>query len=613
METKRRIRNLIVEALRDHPFLSRRQLELYLHCSGRAAREGLEALTHRSWIKRYNARQPWLHTRSLFALTPKGIAELAQQANVRTDDYARQFDLHAARFERLILMMERVFQIRTLFLWLARDGLWQTTTWDVEVGKFFSAKGKAFWIPFHGAALMRSSPAPNTAPVKQERWAHVVIEFDLRRVPVEKDRERFVQFVIAQNDPRYWDKDKEEFFPILLVVAQDEFRLQDYYTILRSTAVSRQLPMPRAYLTTFGEMLSLRSDNTRPIWYSTISGARTSLLFDAQGITGSPLEKVSWRKLPLGLSGEAGHSGVMTPEFPASANVAADNAPDTKPSMASIALSLGPLEKRLLDEIAAHPLLTAKDLAVLVKGSMRRIRPGIRILRELKLVELVRDQYLVAKTGLHYLALIAGFGNAIQRYARARGWGKGFETLVKHWEHTREENAFFLNLATIAQRQAHTLIWLSELESRLYYAEGNRRHSFLPDGRGSYIAGDERYEFALEIDRSRMSREKLQRKFNEYAACILSNVLRGEGIELLRLLVVTTSWERAEMVRRTALPVANTLPMFITTFDRLRVGRVDEAIWLKVEESPQDEQETSGTKTYCFDCFRPTHSIGHKS
>jgi hypothetical protein len=103
------------------------------------------------------------------------------------------------------------------------------------------------------------------------RWAFVVVEWDLRRVTVDKDRERLVNLVLAQDDERFWGPDKEELFPIWVLIAQDELRLQDYYALLRAAALSRQLPMPRAYMTTFAEVMTLREYPAYPIWYSTVS------------------------------------------------------------------------------------------------------------------------------------------------------------------------------------------------------------------------------------------------------------------------------------------------------------------------------------------------------
>jgi hypothetical protein len=220
----------------------------------------------------------------------------------------------------------------------------------------------------------------------------------------------------------------------------------------------------------------------------------------------------------------------------------------------------------------------------------------------LKLVQTHDKRYLVAPKGQQYLALTAGFGGAVQRYARARGWGKGFDALIRHGEHTKQENRFFLHLAQVALDWKHTFTWLSELESRLYYEAGQRRHSFLPDGRGTYIAGNARYELAVEIDRSRSPQERFRVKLAEYEACIGSNVLRSEGIELLRLLVLTNSWERADTWCRAAQTVHARFPIFITTFDRLYASGADAPIWLRGDEV-NSASAASRSKVHCFECF----------
>jgi len=179
--TPARIHDRILKALRDHPFLSRRQLELYLDRPGRSVRSGLAELVEQELIARYNGKQPELHTRSLWALSPIGIQHMAQLDYVTTNEFVRAYSLHPARMERLILNLERVFQLRTLFQWLALGKIWRSLTWDVEVGKFFSVRESAFWIPFHAAALMQRQPTENEVHGKDKRWALVVVELDVHR------------------------------------------------------------------------------------------------------------------------------------------------------------------------------------------------------------------------------------------------------------------------------------------------------------------------------------------------------------------------------------------------------------------------------------------------
>ncbi len=636
-----RIRDRILEALGEHPLLSRRQLELFLGLPGRSVRQGLQELETRGWVCRYNARQPGLLTRSLFAPTKAGVQELTRSRVSPSPGGLRHPALSTARLGQLILLTERIFQLRTLFLWLtgnqpisrrpahkavngsvsasaSRPVGWKPYTWDVEVARFFGIKEKAFWIPFHAAAVMvkpastTSGQAETSEQVREIRWIPVVVEFDLRRVPVDRDRDRLVKYVLAQDDPRFWAQDHEGRFPVLVVIARDEFRLQDYYTILRATALARGLPLPRAYLTTTAAMLTLRNDPLKPIWYSTVSDQHIPFLSDLEGNPGPPPQEVPWRRLPLMASGSGillSHEAELS-EQGESSQKAKDGKASGQAELVSLALALSPLAKKLLDEIAAHPLLTQADLAVLLQKSRRKVRLRLGDLAKSHLIEQHRDRYLLAPKGEEYLTMVAGFAHAVRRHARARGWARGYDSLLQHFEHTRMENDFFLSLARIAQKRGHTLRWLSELEGRLYYEAGNRRHSFLPDGRGVYRAHGRGYEFAVEIDRSRMGQEKFRRKFLEYAACVDSNVLRREGIGLLRVLVVTSSWERAENLTHVAYSVASDLSVWFTTFDRLQASGADAPIWLSVKIGTE-QGGLASPKEYCFECFRLNSTPSH--
>ncbi len=647
----------VFQALRDHPFLSRRQLELNLQRSYRMIRLNLKSLGKHGWVQRHNARQPWMRTRSLFSLTEKGLTRAAKSAKISEDDYARHVGLDLPRIEQLLVMMERVFQVRTFLLWLQQKKAnwdWSMPYWDVEVDKLFDTGDDSFKVPFHGAGIMRRPDG---------RWNMIAVELDLRRVPVEKDRERLVRFVLAQTDRRFSRAENRQEFPIWVLIAQDEFRLQDYYAVLRATATAQQVPMPRAYLTTFAQMRALRDDPALPIWHSTVSGQRKPLLADAAG-SSSPLPiQPPWSKLRV--EPQKGKEEIITWKLLADLSQGADQKLDLrvlKHCAGAIALVLKPLEKRVLEEVAAHPLLTTDEMALLLRLASWRVAEAAQHLVELEFAEehvlptTVRDnapranksrnapdrkRYLLAEDGVHYLAMIAGFQSRVERYARARGWAQGFDSLLEHWQHTHEENAFFLEMARISEERKHELIWLSELESRLYYDYGNDslvrvkrprpraevedsrprsdteskrknwRRSFLPDGRGTYIANGQRYEFALEIDRSRMPMAKFQRKLSEYFAAVASNILRGRGIELLRLLIVTNSWERAETLEENATKIQEKLksdkflPILITTFDRLRASGIDHPIWLRVGQISAKESALTAAKHYSFDCLVP--------
>ncbi len=618
--TKRSRRNLgrrklqVLQTLSQHPLLSRRQLELACDLSVRKAQEHLAFLRRQGWVTEYSARQPLLYARALYALTPAGNGILESQGKAISS-------LSVTRLAHLIVRMERVFQTRNLFLWLAQGPRqdWEIIHWDVEVEYEFQVQEKLVRIPFHGAAHVKRLNG---------RWVTVFVEFDTGRVPVANLGERMRAFVQAQRDPRFAYSRTED-FPTLVIIASDPRRLQEYYALIHTSARAFQLPVPTVYLALSSEAIQVRDDKAASIWYSTSLGRRTALFTEANGNTTTYPLGPTWQLIVVATKGQTNDSARIEP-------LGSEGRVGTGlVAYASVSLALDPIDKQLIDEVARHPLLTAEELTVVLQVTAWYVEKHLRQLVRWQLVEgygfassgkLVRVDseserpeslsknpgvhYLIGTAGVCYLAAVAGFDRRVSRYARARGWGKGLDALVKYYEHTRQENAVFLQLALAAQKRKHLLTWLSETESRLYYSINDRRHSFMPDGRGTYWDGERRFEFTVEIDRSRASRKKLRRKLNEYIACLMANVLRGEQVERLSILFVTQSWERAETVRNTILALAcekqaeRILDLYITTFARLQASGPDAAIWMTLSESTDNRPGTLVPKTYCFDCFR---------
>lgn len=606
----------ILQTLNEQPLLSRRQIELACQMTARRTQKHLASLQYHGYVTAYNTHQPWLYARALYALTQTGNEIVMAQGQASAS-------VSVTRLAHLLVRMERVFKTRNLFLWLtnAAARVWQIVRWDVEIECEFHVRDKSIRIPFHGAAHIKR---------QNGRWSMVFVEFDTGRVPIANLGERMRALVEAQNDPRFAYSRTED-FPTHIIIAADSLRLQAYYSHLRTHSIARHSSLPSAYLAVASEAIKMRDDPTAPIWYSSSLGRRTTLLFDASGNTTTCPTSPTWQLLAQTNAYHANYDVKIEPLG------SKEKVKTRLIHLASLSLALEPLDKQLLDEVARHPLLTADELALVLQSTLWYVETRLRQLVHWKLIEAytftdskclnqMADQnespesgssnqvahYLIGKPGIRYLAVVAGFDNRVSVYAQARGWGKGLDVLLKHYEHTQQENAVFLQLAQIAQRRKHTLTWLSELESRLYYDINDRRHSFLPDGRGTYIADEHRYEFTVEIDRSRMSRKKLRRKMNEYIACLMSNVLRGELVERLHILFVTQSWERAETVRKTVLALARekqaeqVLDLYITTFDRLQASGADAAIWIRIQAEQARCFGTTFPKTYCFDCFKPT-------
>ena len=136
----------ILRTLSDHPLLSRSQIELVCQMSERKAQQYLADLQHRSWVTQYNAHQPWLYARALYALTQTGNEIVMAQSQASAS-------VSVTRLAHLFVRMERVFKTRNLFLWLTNAKMrdWQIVRWDVEVEYEFHVRDKPARIPFHGA------------------------------------------------------------------------------------------------------------------------------------------------------------------------------------------------------------------------------------------------------------------------------------------------------------------------------------------------------------------------------------------------------------------------------------------------------------------------------
>lgn len=569
-----------------HPLLSPYQLSLLLGCSERHALSLLQELKRRGSIRAYNARRDEIHARALYALTPQGAKEVG-------------IPYSTGRLAWLLLLIERVFKCRLLLASLASGtpSGWQLSGWNVEV------KVPLRVLPPRASQERRHQWVAHA--IAQWHHAHggqttMIVELDVQRGPVEVEYSRLKNLV--------WSRNVAEM--VLVILAADDLRLQEYYTFLRAAALAKRMALPHAYLSTLPRAAAVLRNPQAPAWYSTFSHRwGVALLADLDPQVATPL--VSWQLLEcptarttLTLSPWQGEMR----ERPALMD------------LARLVLSLSPLEKRILDELARHPFLNLDNLRLLLTDSWR-LPHSLQRMRQWGLVEVHalpesgEEVYGLGEHGIRYLAAINGFGKSYRVYMRARGWGRGFRVLLARWRHTRAENTFFLQLASIAQRRGHTLTWLSELEARLYFeysdARGHHRRSFLPDGRGTYIAGERRYDFALEIDRTRANTTRWRRKVASYYAVIQSALLRDrQGPLNFRLLVVTSSWERADTLRRVVFAVMREtgvrepLQMFITTFDMLQVRSVDAPIWLPVD-LPDQRMAGEIPKTYCLECFAP--------
>jgi hypothetical protein len=229
---------------------------------------------------------------------------------------------------------------------------------------------------------------------------------------------------------------------------------------------------------------------------------------------------------------------------------------------------IGVMEKRCLDWLAFHPLLTADDLSVLVHCRHSQAQIVLTRLKEAALIEgVVRraaddacddTYYFLSSEGLRTLALRDGV--PARRYARyspiaaaVTGWqGEGrLQTLLRQFEHTVGVNRFCVGTVSDAPKRGFQVVqWLSASDAALRFSFGKLGLWLRPDGILDVHANGVTQRFFLEWDRGTERSRQLREKALAYARYFSTLSRSGlAGDRLPRLLVVTTSPSREKVIR----------------------------------------------------------------
>ncbi|MPZ49988.1 MAG: hypothetical protein GEU75_11955 [Dehalococcoidia bacterium] len=231
---------------------------------------------------------------------------------------------------------------------------------------------------------------------------------------------------------------------------------------------------------------------------------------------------------------------------------------------------LGVMEKRFIDWLAFHPLLTAEDLSLLVHCRRQQAQVVLKRLNEADLTKGIvkrksddgcdETYYFLARVGLEILALRDGV--PVRRYARyaaiaaaVNGWhGEGrLQTLLRQFDHTVGINQFCVRMVGEAERHGATAIrWLSASDSAARFSRGDAYRWLRPDSIVDLSWHGTTRRYFLEWDRGTERIQQLREKSFTYAAYF--SWLSNNGVTedcLPMLLVVTTSTSREDLVRRT--------------------------------------------------------------
>lgn len=544
----------LLKILAQHPLLSPEQLGVLLASHPNVIRKELKTLQEINLVARINPRSPDISPRALFYVSQNGFAQLETQKSFRE---------YAQRLAHLWFVIEHAYAVRNFLLRMLHP--FCVEQWGVEGVARFSHRNQKRALALHGWGIARLNS--RVIPFLVE-WDRGVFEYERQRMAHLMEWHHALR--APSNSSPY----------VLLVVARDLESLQAYYAQLRAASLSRNVSMPPIYFSTARELAN--HPIPAPIWYSTESRNKQSLFANLRTASKSTryFQNVQLRT-------------ISTKSKTNLTDTAFDSAnPTAFTSLIALKRDLSPQTKRVLNEVAAHPLLTALEIATLLDDESGQTHRALKQLTQLHLLQAHQThnetRYVVSHVGIHYLAAVNGFGRAANQYSKARGWKKSLSQLVRHWEHTQIENKFFLEFARVAREHNARFEWRSETESRLYYTAQGRRWSFQPDGMCVYSDEKRRVQIAVEIERHRNSKKRLRDKFTWYAMYVDSLLYRTTREEEFRLLVVTPSWERARIIRRIVhelarLRASRLLPMWLTTFDLPDTQGVARPIWRKVD------------------------------
>lgn len=646
VETKKVARSLwhveekVLRLLLEHPYLDPTWIGEYLGAPVRV-NKALSLLRARGYAERWTFTREQTALRSVWAITPEGVSALAEQQRVEKAALEQTHTYRRGRMIWLTLNLERVTQVRRFVKLLEglnpssagpRQSLalasvaapiaplwkWQIVSWQEEIqvetrpGKFISP------IAFHGQVMLKHC--------ETERFFRFFIEYDNPNVPVQAQRERFGRWLKTQRAENTFDREGNLLMPALVVIAHNEYRLNDYIELFRQLALRYRFALPGIYLAAEADIDTTRANPTQRILYNVGAGARRMLLEDEEGWT-ALLDYPRWRPTVSRVK-------TQTPVLiaPAREN---QTMGVTLEEIAALNLALRLTDHKLMRWIGAHPLLSEQELAVLMQCDRAQVSKGLKKLVTLNLIEkkstpspealreiaatvvdarkfkrkMETQFYVMTERGERYLAATDGFGEALVRYRQAKLWSPDqIERLVRQWSHTRLSNLLFVKLAQAIQARGLELEWFSETESRIYFSVNGKRKSFLPDGRGVLKGNGRVVPFVAEIDTTRSNTDKIRHKLELYYAGVGERLLPENPNETLRILIITHSPDRMrhlikianEVARQMDLginPLLHITPVLFAQQQTIVLPNVviDQLVWTDLNRQ----------RAFCFEEFRP--------
>ena len=610
-------RNLPLEAISwliRLPFLGTDELSIILGVSKPQAARTLDELGGLGWVEWVTPSSPELDSERLYTLTGSSLGRVALHTGLSGEALARSFPVERTEVLQRLTRLETTVGLNLFASELvaaARDDA-EVELEDIPSVPWGRRPDEAWWPPeVEGYGCLRWGA-----------WrAPFSVAWDRAGAPPFHRRKRVAAWYAFWNAEHAWGRDD---IPPVLVLHHGADEAEQWAGAVLRASDRRQVAPLHVFLSDAESAVNegplgavwRRADGTarahlceRLVWRLTIPAPAAALRMadpvrPLEAVSGDGRSLREWAAQTVPSTGEGwGARGGLE-------------------RLAALALVTNPTEKRILEWLGHHPLLSADDLAVILRLAGQLPQRLLGNLARYGLVEStgkpLEDEaepprrYYLAELGLKLLA--ARDGVPPRRYARhgivatsipekKKGGGR-LGTLLRQLDHTVGVNRFFVRLIRdYAQGGPRLVRWLSASEAAQRFTYGEVTHWLRPDGAGDVHFQGRVRRFYLEWDRGTVKWPDMIEKFRVYASYL--GRLRRDGCDEARLptvLIVTVSPLREKVIAQSLQAVleearapAHTV---FTSLDSLleRLGPWT-PVWLAVGRSDRTNWLVSGTDT----------------
>lgn len=575
------------------PFLGADEPSLLLGVTKPQAARTLGELERLGWVEWVTPSSPELDSERLYTLTGGSLSEVAQHAGLTGEEIERSSAVERKEILQRLTRLETTVGLNLFaseLVAMARDDV-EVELEDIRSLPWGRRPAEAWWPPeVDGYGCLRWGA-----------WrAPFFVAWDRAGAPPFHRRKRVATWYAFRDAEHAWGRDD---IPAILVLHRDAGdREQWAEAVLRASDRRRVAPL-RVFLSDAG--CALNEGPLGAVWRRTDGTARSYLC-----------ERLVWRLTvptgaqPIGIADLAQRLEALSRDGPSLmgwVNQAASKQDGSRPRrglerLAVLSLITNVTEKRILEWLGHHPLLSASDLAVILRVAGQLPPRLLDSLARYGLVEstgqALEDEaapprrYYLTELGLKLLAARDGVPPC--RHSRygivaasmpGKKRGGRLRTLLRQLDHTVGVNRFFVRLIRDGAKSGPRLVrWLSASEAAHRFTYGEVTHWLRPDGAGDVHFEGRVRRFYLEWDRGTVKWPDMIEKLRVYAAYYADLARTGVAEERRPMtLVVTSSPQREDaiwkVVKASFAAVGVKPTAFLTSVDTLleRVGSLGPA------------------------------------